>query len=134
MTACTNCRTSTTTCPRCATPQCSDHTAMYSDTCVDCALAYYDSRERVNMKGWFVAGFMLPWLGYVALLVNDLLPRWDMRSGGHRAITTGFPALDVIIMFTIIAVFAGMGAMRVREHIHKRAFMHRPLPRATINA
>jgi hypothetical protein len=130
MMVCTHCRVSTTICPRCGVSICGDHMAIDRDTCVDCAVAYYDDLDRVHMGAWFVAGFLLPWAAYVALY--DYLPSWSARAGGFRAITTGVPALDVVIMFTITAVFAGKAMMGLRKWHHRRSFVTRELARAQL--
>ena len=73
------------------------------------------------MRTWFFVGFALPWLLLVAF--HDSLPSWSARSGGHRAITTGVPMFDVLIMVTITAVFAGRAAMAIRGSMHRGAFI-----------
>lgn len=88
MMACTSCRSSVVSCPRCGDRTCVDHSAIYGETCSECALAYYERLDRVHLNPWFVAGFVMPWALYVALL--DRLPDWSARSGGFRSITTGF--------------------------------------------
>jgi hypothetical protein len=105
--------------------------AVYIDTCDDCALAYYDSRERMRPSVWFVIGFGLPWLAYAALYEH--LPAWSARSGGFRAITTGVPALDVLVIFAITAVFAGRAMVGLRSWLHRRSFMTGAMPRATLH-
>jgi hypothetical protein len=112
------------------TPICSDHAAAYEQGCVDCALAYYDSRDELHTKAWFALGFGALWLVYAA--VYSHLPSWSARSGGFRAITTGMPALDVLIMFTIVAVFAGKAAVALRRRWHRRTFVTRELARAKL--
>jgi hypothetical protein len=130
MTRCTACPSSSTTCPRCGVAICADHMAIERDTCVDCALAYYDSVDRLRMHAWFFVGFALPWMLYAS--VYDQLPSWSARSGGYRAITTGVPALDVLIMFAITAVFAGKAMMGLRKWHHRRSFVTRQLARARL--
>ncbi|HEY5947870.1 MAG TPA: hypothetical protein VIV40_20360 [Kofleriaceae bacterium] len=128
--ACNLCRTSPTRCPRCHTPVCNDHIALYEQSCVDCAIAYYDSRDRLHVGAWFALGFGALWLLYAA--VYDQLPSWSARSGGFRAITTGVPALDVVIMFTVAAVFAGKAMVGLRRWWHRRTFVERALARARL--
>jgi hypothetical protein len=129
-TPCTNCSISAWHCPRCDAAVCADHMAMYRQECVDCALAYYDSLDRVNLRAWFVVGFALMWVPYFAL--SSHLPSWSARSGGYRAITTGVPALDIVIMVTITAVFAGKAMMTLRKWMHHRSFVTRELARAKL--
>jgi hypothetical protein len=130
MSGCTNCRISTWTCPRCSAAICPDHMAMDRQECVDCALAYYDSLDRLHMPVWFAIGALVPWIAYAALYAQ--LPSWSARSGGPRAITTGVPALDVVIMFTVMSVFAGKAMMRLRKWSHERSFVTRELARAKL--
>jgi hypothetical protein len=130
MTPCTNCRISTWHCPRCNAAVCADHLAIDRQECVDCALAYYDSVDKLNLPAWFALGFASLWLVYAAVYAH--LPSWSARSGGPRAITTGVPALDVVIMFTIMAVFAGKAAVALRRSWHRKSFMTRELARAKL--
>jgi hypothetical protein len=118
------------TCTRCSIAICADHKAIEHDTCIDCAVAYYDDLDRLDLRAWFLGGFMLPWGAYAALYEH--LPSWSARSGGYRAITTGVPAFDVLIMFAIIAVFSGKAAMGVRKSVHRRSFVTRELARAKL--
>jgi hypothetical protein len=127
---CTSCRTSTFTCPRCGAETCADHMALEQDTCIDCALAFYDSQEKLHMKAWFFSGVVLIWGIYIAML--PALPDWSARSGGFRAITTGVPALDVLIMFGFTSVFAGKAMMGLRKWLHRRTFVTRELARARL--
>jgi hypothetical protein len=130
MSRCNACTTSTTTCPRCASAMCADHMAAYENTCLDCAVAYYDSLERVRMNVWFAVGALVPWTLYAAVYAH--LPSWSERSGGFRAITTGFPALDVVIMFAIVSVFSGKAMMGLRRALHRKSFVTRELARARL--
>jgi hypothetical protein len=109
---------------------CGDHTAIDRNECVDCALAYYDSADKLHMSRWFLAGAAVPWALYA--LVYSHLPDWSARSGGPRAITTGVPALDVVIMFAITSVFAGKAMMGLRKWAHRRSFVTRELARAKL--
>ena len=127
---CTHCRTSTWTCPRCDAPMCPDHMAIERETCIDCALAYYDSLEKVRMNAWFIAGFLLPWGAYIGMLPD--LPSWSERSGGYRAMTTGVPALDVLIIVGFVSVFAGKAMIGLRKWMHRRTFVTRELARAKL--
>lgn len=132
MVACSGCRSSVVSCPRCDERMCPDHMAIEGETCSECALAYYEGVDRLHLNVWFLAGFAVPWALYVALF--DRLPEWSARSGGFRSITTGVPALDVLIMFVVMAVFAGKAAMGLRRWVHRRMFMaRRPLPRASLH-
>jgi hypothetical protein len=79
------------------------------------------------MPLWFAAGFAVPWILFLG--IYEHLPSWSERSGGARAITTGVPMLDVLIMFTIMAVFAGKGAMGLRAAFHRGKFMRPALAR-----
>ena len=127
---CTNCRTSMETCPRCGAETCADHMALERNSCLDCALAFYDSRDKLHMKAWFLAGFILPWALYVSMLPH--LPSWSERSGGFRAMTTGVPALDVLIIVGFVSVFAGKAMMGLRKWLHDRTFVTRELARARL--
>ena len=124
MTRCTPCLVGHETCRRCASRLCSEHTPFGGHACADCELAYYESRDTLHIHVWFVIGFALPWL--LMALTSDHLPSWSARSGGMRAITTGYPMLDVLIMTTVVAVFAGKGAMGLRQWFHRRSFLARP--------
>lgn len=130
MIECTHCRASTIECPRCGTAMCGDHTAIDRMECVDCALAYYDSLDRISMNAWFAAGASLVWIAYAALY--PALPSWSARAGGYRALTTGVPALDVLIVFAITSVFAGKAMMGLRKWRHDRSFVTRELARARL--
>ena len=130
MKECTNCRTSTWHCPRCDAPMCADHMATYRQECVDCALAYYDSLDKLHLNVWFALGALVPWAAYIGIFSH--LPSWSTRSGGFRAITTGFPALDILIMFTVMSVFAGKAMMGLRKWWHHRSFVTRELARARL--
>lgn len=117
---CTACRTSTWSCPRCGVALCADHTATYRQECIDCALAYYASLDTLHMRAWFVAGALLPWSLYASVYSD--LPSWSARSGGYRAITTGVPALDVLLMFAFVSFFAGKAMVALRTWRHDRTF------------
>jgi len=130
MPGCTSCRTSTVTCPRCAKSICADHMAAYRDECLDCAIAYYDSLEDLHLNVWFMLGALQPWAFYAAIYSH--LPIWSERSGGFRAITTGLPALDVVIMFAVMSWFAGKAMVALRKWLHQRSFVTRQLARARL--
>ena len=130
MKACNNCQISTWKCPRCGAAMCADHMATYREECVDCALQYYDSLDKLQLNAWFVFGALLPWTVYAS--IHSHLPSWSARSGGFRALTTGFPALDVLIMFTVMSVFAGKAMMGLRKWFHHRSFVTRELARARL--
>ncbi len=117
---CDACRTSTWSCPRCGVAVCADHMATYRNECMDCTLAYYASLDTVHLNRWFVLGALLPWALYAC--VYSHLPAWSARSGGFRAITTGVPALDVVLVFAVGSVFAGKGMITFRRWWHGRAF------------
>ena len=87
--------------------------------CPPCDLAYYQSRDRLNTGAWFAAGFVVPWLVFAWIAVTADLPS---RAGGVRAITTGFPILDVGIMTAVLAVFGGKLVLAVRRWFHRREF------------
>jgi len=130
MVGCTSCGMTTSTCRRCNEPTCADHMATYRDECLDCSLAYYESLEKVRLKAWFVVGALLPWALYASVYSN--LPSWSARSGGFRAITTGVPALDVMIMFAVVSWFAGKAMIGLRKWFHHRSFVTRELARARL--
>ena len=94
--------------------------ATYRNECMDCTLAYYASLETVHMNRWFVLGALLPWALYA--FVYPQLPSWSARSGGFRAITTGVPALDVVLMFAVVSFFAGKAMITFRRWRHDRMF------------
>lgn len=121
MFGCTRCPTGHGTCPRCSTRICMEHVPFGGDACAECELAYHESRGDLKMSLWFLVGFALPWIFFAG--IYEHLPSWSARSGGARAITTGVPMLDVIIMFTVVAVFAGKAAMGLRVAHHRRAFI-----------
>ncbi|HEX5059965.1 MAG TPA: hypothetical protein VFV99_11430 [Kofleriaceae bacterium] len=128
---CTNCRTSVYSCSRCGAETCVDHMALeHRDTCLDCALAFYDSQDKLHLNAWFIAGFILPWALYLRMLPD--LPSWSERSGGYRAMTTGFPALDVLIIVGFVSVFAGKAMIGLRKWMHRRTFVTRELARAKL--
>ena len=130
MIECTQCRASTIECPRCGTAMCGDHVAIDRLECIDCAVAYYDSLDSIPMNAWFAAGASLVWIAYAALY--PALPSWSMRGGGYRALTTGVPALDMLIVFAIMSVFAGKAMMGLRKWRHDRSFVTPELARATL--
>lgn len=73
----------------------------------------------MNTGAWFALGFVVPWLMFAWVAATADLPQ---RAGGFRAITTGFPLLDIAIMTAILAVFGGKLAVAVRRWFHRRAF------------
>jgi hypothetical protein len=91
------------------------------NACAECELAYHDERTKQQRAWWFVAGLALPWVFFAGIFEH--LPSWSARSGGPRAITTGVPMLDVIIMFSIASVFAGKAALGLRDYVHRGQFM-----------
>ena len=121
MFGCTRCPAGQDACRRCATRLCGEHVPFANERCAECELAFHESRDSLRLWAWFVVGFYVPWALFVA--IYEHLPSWSARSGGVRAITTGVPMLDVVIMFTVMAVFAGKGAMGVREWLHRRKFL-----------
>ena len=104
--------------------------AAYRDECLDCSLAYYDSLEKVHLNVWFVIGALLPWTLYAS--VYSHLPSWSERSGGFRAITTSFPALDILIMVAVVSWFSGKAMIGLRKWFHHRSFVTRDLARARL--
>lgn len=121
MNRCERCPYGSEMCPRCATRFCMEHAMLPGEACNPCELAYHESKSTLKMNLWFVVGFALPWVVFVGIL--DRLPAWSARSGGIRAITTGIPMLDAIIMFSVMAIIAGKGAMGLRHAFHRNAFM-----------
>ena len=121
MYGCTRCPSGQDICPRCHARLCLDHGTLPGDACNECELEYHESRDGLKLNLWFLAGFALPWIVFAGIL--DKLPSWSARSGGIRAITTGIPMLDCIIMFSVVAVIAGKGAMGLRSAFHRNAFM-----------
>jgi hypothetical protein len=105
---------------------CDEHVPFAREACAECELRYHEDRERLSLRAWFGAGFAMPWALLTA--VSETLPSWSARSGGFRAITTGVPMLDIVIMTGVIAVFAGKAAVAIRSSLHRRAFM-RPVSR-----
>lgn len=91
--------------------------------CPPCDVAYFESRDRLHTRAWFTVGFVLPWLLFAWVAATADLPH---RSGGFRAITTGFPLLDFAIMCAIVAVFSGKVAVAVRRWFHRREFERTP--------
>src|SRR5688572_28572514 len=98
MFGCTVCPRGQNACPRCSTSLCNEHVPFTGEACAECELEYHEEREGLGLTRWFVGGFALPWAGLAA--ISDALPDWSARSGGHRAITTGVPMLDILIMTT----------------------------------
>lgn len=98
-----------------------EHIPFGGDACAECEVKYQASRDDVQMLPWFLLGFAMPWVVFFG--IYEHLPSWSARSGGVRAITTGLPMLDVLIMFTIVAIVAGKTAMGLREAAHRRAFL-----------
>ena len=121
MFGCTRCPAGQDRCPRCAARLCIEHVPFGNERCTACEIAFQDSRHSLRLWAWFVVGFYVPWALFVA--IYEHLPSWSARSGGVRAITTGVPMLDVVIMFSVMAVFAGKGAMGLRESLHRRSFL-----------
>ncbi|MFN0245828.1 MAG: hypothetical protein ACKV2T_02900 [Kofleriaceae bacterium] len=98
-----------------------DHGTLPGDACGECELAYHEQRDQLRLGWWFVAGLAVPWILFLGIF--DHLPSWSARSGGVRAMTTGIPMLDVVIMFSILSGFAGKAAMGLRSACHRNAFM-----------
>lgn len=121
MFGCTHCPAGRDVCPRCARRLCGEHVPFGNEVCAECELAYQESRGTLKRWAWFLAGFALPWIFLAGIAKH--LPSWSARSGGPRAITTGVPMLDVLIIFTVIAVFAGKAAIGIREAFHRRTFL-----------
>lgn len=117
MNHCRDCSTATERCRRCGHGTCLPHLSTEM-TCNDCDLLYYESRDRLPLRGWFALGFALPWLVFVAIMVSVDLPA---RSGGVRTITTGFPALDLALMTLVVAWFSGKAAVVLRCWRHRQA-------------
>ena len=121
MYGCTVCPAGQDICPRCSRRLCMDHAMLPGEACNECELAYHESRGALKLNRWFLLGAALPWVVFAGILEH--LPSWSARSGGVRAITTGIPMLDAIIMFAITSVFAGKAAMGLRSAFHRNAFM-----------
>jgi hypothetical protein len=102
---------------------CAEHTPFGGDACAACELAYFESRDVLRLEVWFLIGFVLPWMLLVAL--HGHLPSGSARAGGHRAITTGVPLLDVALMAMVAAVLLGTTARGLRIWLHRRAFLKR---------
>jgi hypothetical protein len=94
---------------------------MSGSTCNACELAYHESKSALRLNAWFAAGFTMPWL--FLLGIHEHLPSWSARSGGARVITTGVPMVDVLLMATVTAVFAGKLAMGIRTALHRERFI-----------
>jgi hypothetical protein len=121
MFGCTVCPRGQNACPRCSTPLCDEHVPFRREACAECELAYHEERDGLGLNRWFLGGFALPWAGLAA--ISDTLPEWSMRAGGFRAITTGVPMLDILIMTAVVGVFAGKAAIGIRSWLHRRSFM-----------
>lgn len=121
MYGCTQCPAGQDICPRCRARLCLDHATLPGNACNACELAYHEERTKQQRAWWFVAGLALPWVLFLG--IYEHLPSWSARSGGHRAITTGVPMLDVIIMFSIMSIFAGKAALGLRATFHRGQFM-----------
>jgi hypothetical protein len=121
MLTCPACTLGMNACPRCAARSCMEHQPMPGALCNACELTYHESKSALHMNRWFAVGFALPWLFLLGIV--DHLPSWSARSGGARAITTGVPMLDVLIMATVAAVFAGKIAMSIRTALHRERFI-----------
>lgn len=104
-----------------------EHQPLPGALCTACELAYQDSKHALPMNRWFALGFALPWI--FILGIHEHLPSWSARSGGYRAITTGVPMVDVLIMTAVTAVFAGKIAMGIRGALHRERFMARTAAR-----
>ena len=117
-----------------------EHLPLGGDACEQCEMQYALRRSEIARNGWFVLGFVLPWLFVMA--IHDYLPSWSARSGGVRAITTGVPMLDVLIMTGVTAVFMGKAMIGLRLWWDRRVWFGgrggvargavAPLPRATV--
>ncbi len=118
-TTCPSCTSSLETCARCSRVMCRDH-ASVSGTCLDCEVAYYESRDTVPLRAWFVGGALLPWPVLASQWAElSVMP----RSGGFRAITTGFPALDALAMTVFASMWLGLAAVAMRRWVHRRRFL-----------
>ena len=121
MSSCRDCHSGQEVCRRCARRLCSEHTPFGGDACADCELAYFNSRDRLPLKVWFVIGFVLPWVLLAALHGN--LPSGSARATGFRGMSTGVPLIDVSIMLMVAAVLLGTATRGLRIWLHRRMFL-----------
>ena len=121
---CAACQAGAARCVRCTRALCFDHVSL-DGHCNDCELAYHADRARLRLGGWFALGAAPP----IALLAATWSELASMRmAGGFRAITTGVPLLDGIVVAGVTAVILGRGMVGVRTWLHRRRFF---LPAAT---
>jgi cation transport ATPase len=121
MRTCPACPLGMTACRRCGARACMEHQPTSGAICNACELAYHESKRTLRLNAWFALGFAMPWV--FVLGIHEHLPSWSARSGGFRAITTGVPMIDVLIMATVTAVFAGKIAMVIRTALHRERFI-----------
>lgn len=117
---CARCPAGLATCPRCTRRLCIEHTPLPGALCLDCEVAYQASRDGIATHGWFLAGFVLPWILFVATLDAVLAAR---SAGGIRGFSTGIPVLDAVIMAGIASVLCGKAAVALRERLHRERFV-----------
>lgn len=119
---CIECRTAenlTDRCRRCAEPVCMEHVPLGGRRCAACELVYLERRGRIRTRVWAALGFALPWPLYLALLPS--IP--EAGSGGMRAITTGIPKLDFLIMTLVASYALGRGVAALRLAAARRRFL-----------
>lgn len=83
-------------------------------------MAYFEGRDRLRLRAWFLAGAALP-LAIFALNVRALaaLP---FKGTTIRAVTTGIPLLDAAILTALAAWLGGKAAVAMRTAHYRRVF------------
>ena len=105
-------------CVRCGVALAPDYLS-HDHRCPPCEVAYFESRDRLNTRGWFAGAFVLPWLLFAWLIATVQFPP---AVGKVRGFSTGLPQLDLFIMTAITALLLGSAAVTVRRWFHRRSF------------
>lgn len=109
-------------CRRCSGPVCMEHVPLAGRACDPCELDYLARRDRIRFWPWFAVGALAVVPLYLMVLHawGDDLPA---RAGGHRAITTGYPAIDLFLIALLAAYFSGNVAAALRRWVLRRRFL-----------
>jgi len=107
-------------CTRCETTFCMEHAPMPGTRCLRCELGYHNDKQV--LRPYFRIGAVISIATFVWLFlsVKDGLP---LRSGGMRAITTGFPVIDLFILCVLGAVVMSAAVGTSLGYIYRRRFL-----------
>lgn len=118
--ACAACESAAARCSRCGRGTCADHASKGDGLCPPCEVAYFEGRDRLPLRAWFLAGCCVP----VAVLLANLgeLMRQPFRGGAYRSITTGIPLLDAALLTALFAYLSGKLLVAIRTSLYRRRF------------